>query len=327
MNPDQLTAPALLQFSCTHCQTILNVPLSFAGVTAPCPCCAQPITAPSASSSLPSAPVITQCPAPLVELKSRRPLALAGLAAALVGMGWAAWQYRPQAAPAVAIVPVMETPAVPAQPVDQRATALTRSTEAVKQFLAANDWDTARSMIAPQDTPGSTPDAAFQPNRFQALATQGKFNPLAINPKENANQFQIVWEIQNPNDADKLMLTADDTAEGVRIRWYQPPYFVATTQGTVPAPAMVAAQTPPPAPAPVEVAPPAAPEPAPAAVTILAAIDAATSPPSQGSAPLNNEASKVKAEEKPTASAKTKPRATATNPTPSNRNQPTPPGR
>lgn len=42
----------VLLFQCTHCRTELSVPLALQGVVGPCPCCAQPIQAPMAVTSL-----------------------------------------------------------------------------------------------------------------------------------------------------------------------------------------------------------------------------------------------------------------------------------
>lgn len=49
-------SPSVLQFTCTHCNTALTVPVSMAGVEGPCPKCGQHIQAPKAESAPASAP-------------------------------------------------------------------------------------------------------------------------------------------------------------------------------------------------------------------------------------------------------------------------------
>ncbi len=327
----------LLHFDCGHCATVLTVPQSMAGVTGPCPSCSNPVTAPSAQPVSPSsAPALVTAPEAAAStstvrarVRSRRPLAYAGLCAAVAGVAWSAWHFRAQQGSDLALTPAASNSAasVAPAPADPRVAALARSTEAVKKFLATSEWSVARSMIATQDTPGEAPSPAYLPGRFQPLVTDGKFNPVSVATKENAGQYQVVWEIENPRDAEKLVMTADDTSDGVRIRWYQPPYFIASQQGTNASAATqaIAQVTPPPAAAPPidpaqqpTTAPAAAPEPSPAAQptekeTILAAIDVPPAP-SNGSAPLNNAAAKSKPTTKGTASTntpKTQPKPTS----------------
>ncbi len=285
----------LINFACDHCATNLTVPQSMAGLTGPCPSCFHPATAPSQSlvtlaSAVPAAPRWGK-------VQCRRSLAYAGLCAAVAGVAWSAWRMQtPHScstplAHAATSVPV-DVP-VPANP---KVAALDRSTAAIKKFLATSDWSVARSLIAPQDTPGDAPSDAFIPSRFNPLANEGIFKPVSVTTKENAGQYQIIWEIENPHDAEKLVMTADDTPEGVRIRWYQPPYFIASQKGTrVNNPNEAVAQ----ANAARAVLP--APEPHEAPVSslkqseaIMAAIDVPPSA-SNGSAPLNNAAAKLDA--------------------------------
>jgi hypothetical protein len=269
--------------------------------------------------------LVTATPAPSTpasvraKSRARRPLAYAGLCAAAVGVTWSVWHFQSKPGEnAIATKGSLPAAEIAPAPADPKEAALARSATTVKKFLATADWETAKSMIAAQDTPGTTAPASFLPGRFKPLAAEGKFNPVAVTTKENAGQYQVIWEIENPHDAEKLVMTADDTPEGVRIRWYQPPYFVASQQGTRANEsnqqnmALVTNQ-PPMAPLPVETPVadpiPAAPEAKPAATpskeeTILAAIDVPQAT-SKGSAPLNNTAAKQKPTDKGTASTKT----------------------
>jgi uncharacterized protein involved in high-affinity Fe2+ transport len=297
----------LINFECDHCATNLTVPQSMAGVSGPCPSCANAVTAPSPSAVSPLAIVPATAVAPrLGKVQCRRSLAYAGLCAAVAGVAWSAWRMQTPhgcstpLANAVSSVPVDVL--VPANP---KVAALDRSTAAIKKFLATTTWEAARSLIATQDTPGDAPSDAFVPRRFNPLANEGIFKPVSVTSKENAGQYQIIWEIENPHDAEKLVMTADDTPEGVRIRWYQPPYFIASQKGTKPNNSNEAV-------AQVNAAPAGLPVREPQEVpgsslkqaeVIMAAIDV---PPSagNGSAPLNNAAAKLDAN--PTGTASTK---------------------
>ena len=247
----------LINFHCSCCQTLLTVPESMAGVSGPCPQCGTTVTAPFPGLPV-NAPMLSDLPpvlaepagatvsAPLVNVPqplSSAPAAtvpakasgsriwlFAGLGIAVLGGCFALQQFKQRTG-------TTETTAqssVP-EPVisgDPKMQAIERSSSLVKKFLSTPDWASARSMVFDQDVTGSGSEPAFKPDQFQEFAKSAKFTPIKVDEKENAGLFQIVWQVTREDQAEQLVLTVDDTANGPKVRWYQPPFIVAAVGGT-----------------------------------------------------------------------------------------------
>lgn len=270
--------PKVLQFTCPNCSIPLTVPESMAGITGPCPSCQTPVTAPE----------LVQIGSPKTQL--RPPFLVAALVASGLGLAWSVYQH--QGGNSTKEIVQATAPAVPVTP---EVAAVERSKKVVHEFLQAPDWPTARKLVDERDITGTISEPAFRPAQFQRLAQQAEWTPVKVQPNGAEGQYQIVWQIDVPQESLRLMLTADDTAAGPRVRWFKPPAFVPVVGGTnanrLPKrpdeiAAELAANQPQPAP------PPPAMEPAAPVMqeTILAATEAA--PTSSGAAPLLNAGAK-----------------------------------
>lgn len=326
-----MTQPTdLINFNCNCCHTLLTVPQSMAGVSGPCPKCGETVTAPfglnapmiydlpsqlqhpvvappvTISKELPVAPVLdVMQPAPLVasaKPSGSRKWLFVGLGLAILGGGVAVWQSQTGGFGSGSSASAVATESTSATIVsaDPKTQAIDRSCALAKKFLATPDWASARKMVAAQDVTGSVSEPAFQPEQFGRFSKSNKWSPLKVDEKENAGQFQVVWQVTDQENSEQLLLTVDDTAEGPKVRWYQPPYVVAAVGGTNGNKPKAVAETPA---APPATAPAAAP---PAPVTPEATVLAVTENPrlpSNGSSALLNRKIEKAADADSTASA------------------------
>lgn len=316
----------LINFTCNCCHTLLTVPQSMAGVSGPCPRCGETVTAPlpmlapmmhdlpapsvfpvqgtlpePAPSNLPipgaNAPLLPVSEPSMAKPSGSRKWLFAGLSVAILGGVFALKQFHPESLNLSGGTPSPESTPAPVVSSDPKTQAIERSCSLAKKFLATSDWTIARSMVAAQDVPGTASDPGFQAEQFCRFSKSSKWTPLKVDEKENAGKFQIVWQVTDEGNSEHLLLTVDDTADGPKVRWYQPPYVVAAVGGTNGTPQKTTV-TPPPA---------ALPAAAPAAtVTAEAAVLATTansSLPSNGSSALLNRKIEKAADADSTASA------------------------
>ena len=268
----------LIRFTCSCCQTSLTVPQSMAGVTGPCPTCQAPITAPLP----PTAPEVPVATTPVDENPARRGHGrlVGSLAAVAIVAAVGFWTLKMRSA----VDGNAQADTTPLPPPASRAEAIERNSAMVRHFLASATWPEARPLVATQDITGTLAEPAFQPERFQPLAQNGTFTPEQVEEIGAPYQMRIVWNIQSAHEASRLTLISEDTPDGPRVRWHQPPAFLSVvggTNATLP-PAATAPQISEPAPMPPT--PPSTPRlDAVAATTLLAAAQKAAP---QSSAPL-----------------------------------------
>lgn len=264
-----------------------------AGITGPCPECGQPVASPESFA----------ISSPKTQL--RRPFLVAALAASLVGLGWSVKQQMVPGSKHLCLVnPPVSAPAVPKTEQELKEEAIARSKETVQAFLAAKDWPSARRLVDPRDITGSLSEAAFRPEQFAQVVKEAQWTPETIEGQGDAGTYQIRWIIQSPTIPARLILTAADTPNGPRVRWFRPPVFEPLTVGTIqPAAAPAAVAQTPPVPPAITTPTPEAPTPKPKPTTkeTVAAATEAAKPTITGSAPLLTPASAQKSPEKSTA--------------------------
>jgi hypothetical protein len=168
----------------------------------------------------------------MAKSSSSRKWLFAGLGVAVLGGVFALKQFRPEYLNLSGAKPSPENTLAPVVSSDPKTQAIERSCSLAKKFLATSDWTIARSMVAAQDVPGTASDPGFQAEQFCRFSKSSKWTPLKVDEKENAGKFQIVWQVTDEGNSEHLLLTVDDTADGPKVRWYQPPYVVAAVGGT-----------------------------------------------------------------------------------------------
>lgn len=260
-----------------------------AGITGPCPDCGQPVTSPESFA----------ISSPKTQL--RRPFLVAALAASVVGLAWSVNQHLAPGSSHLCLVnPPISAPVVPKTEQQLKEEAIARSKDAVRDFLAAKDWPSARRLVDPRDITGSLSEAAFRPEQFAQVVKEAQWTPTTIEGQGETGTYQIQWSIQSPAIPARLVLTAADTPNGPRVRWFRPPVFEPLAAGTIQPPPVAVAQTPRPITTPAPEVP--TPAPKPTAKEAVVAANEAAQPTSSGSAPLlNSPAKSPKGPEKSTA--------------------------
>jgi hypothetical protein len=243
--PSAPFGPQLISFACGHCQTVLHVDSSLAGVRGPCPRCGSTVEAPRPAVTQ-SAPefntVLPQHPEPHFSplasvaeavrppevLPNRgfrwRSVAWMLLVGALGGGGaWALRNPGPFSARLAAwrsgagqgALAGQGTPG--ATPGSREKRAMAAATQTVHQFLAASTWAEAQAFVTPGSLPMDT-GAGYDPKILQ-LFREARLRQIEAHPVGTKGRYLSAWEADSTRGGGRFHFVVEETDVGPRVRW------------------------------------------------------------------------------------------------------------